>query len=634
MQVILHVDAAHLAPPEYHLPCILLITLITHMMVPTSPHQFHIPVMGLAFSIDSPLKVARFGISSVLSLGDDNLLEQMREHYSNQYKLPFTPISGKEADYRAKRVTAYLDLVDTLVAQQVQEMKQQEFTPDSDLSKYFTMLPDNSPLKEQYLEMQDTTDPFWKQHLQEELCEALVPGSIDVNIMTKLDKTNYGPKGEMLPQEFSDALASLRGFANSTVQSSVIFSAGMNMRLYSYLENFPCFFPDAAGRLAKKVVIKVSDFRSAHVQGKILAKKGIWISEFRIESGLNCGGHAFATDGFLLGPILEEFKQSREVLRQELYNMFSSALANKGFKVPAEIPEQRLTVQGGIGTAEEQAFLLEHYGADATGWGTPFLLVPEATTVDEPTLQQLAAAKPEDLYLSPISPLGVPFNTLRNTSNELLKKERADKGKPGSPCIKKHLVSNTEFTDEPICTASRKYQKRKLEQLQAQQLAPEVYLAEEAKVLAKECLCEGLANSAITLYNMSKKVASKAVSICPGPNLAYFSGIFKLTEMADHIYGRFNILNNTYRPHMFVNELKMYINYWVKKKDEQLENLTDRQYKYLQSFWENLQEGIQYYKNQLPVLFKDELEKQVIMLDELLEAEDQLLLARLQKTTS
>ncbi|WP_299823827.1 hypothetical protein [uncultured Pontibacter sp.] len=600
-------------------------------MPQATTHTFHIPVMGLSFSIDSPLKVARFGISSVVSLSDDSLLEQMRQHYSQVYSKTFSPIPEKEEDYRAKRVTAYLNLLDELVKQQMAEVQQQDFTPESDLTKYFEMLPEQSLLREKYLEMKETADPFWKQHLQEELCNAMVPGSIDVNIMTKLDRTNYTKSGEALPQEYADALAALRGFANSTVRSSVVFSAGMNMRLYSYLENFPCFYPNATGLFNKKVTIKVSDYRSAMVQGKILAKKGIWVSEFRIESGLNCGGHAFATDGYLIGPILEEFKQNREALRLELYTLFSTALAAKGVPVPVQAPEQRLTVQGGIGTAEEHNFLLEHYGADATGWGTPFLLVPEATTVDEPTLQQLAAAKAEDLYLSPISPLGVPFNSLRNTSNELLKKERADKGKPGSPCIKKHLVSNTEFTDEPICTASRKYQRRKLEQLQAQQLDTITYFAEEAKILAKECLCEGLANSAVQLYNISKKAATKAISICPGPNLAYFSGVFKLQEMVDHIYGRFNALNNTYRPHMFVNELKMYIDYWKKKKEEQLDTLTDKQYKYLQNFWDNLQEGIQYYKKQLPAIFKDELERQVIMLDELLEAEDQLMLARLQK---
>ncbi|WP_161890161.1 nitronate monooxygenase family protein [Pontibacter russatus] len=595
-------------------------------------HTFHIPVMGLAFSIDSPLKVARFGISSVLSLSDDSLLEQMRAFYSQQYNLPYQPIPTKEEDYRARRTTACLDMVDVLVKRQTQKLREEAFTPDSELTKYFTLLPDQAPLKAIYEQMLRTTDAQEKEHLQKELRAGVQPGSIDVNIMTKLDKTNYDRNGEPLPQEFSDATAALRGFANSTVRGAVIFSAGMNMRLFGAMEQFPDFMPDAAGGFAKKIIIKVSDYRSALVQGKILAKKGLWVSEFRVESGLNCGGHAFATDGYLIGPILEEFRQNREALRNELYSMFSAALAGKGLHVPVMIPEQRITVQGGIGTAQEHDFLLQHYGVEATGWGTPFLLVPEATTVDEETLQQLVAAKKEDLYLSPISPLGVPFNALRNTSSEQLKKLRVAQGKPGSPCIKKHLVSNTEFTDEPICTASRKYQRRKLEQLQAQQLDAETYLVEEAKVLAKECLCDGLANAGTQVFTASKKAATKAVAICPGPNLAYFSGVYKLQEMVGHIYGRFNALNGTYRPHMFINELRMYIDYWKNKKEEQLLTLTDKQYKYLESFWNSLQEGIQYYKLHLAAIYKGELERQVIMLDELLDAEEELLLARLQKT--
>ncbi|MCX2740401.1 hypothetical protein [Pontibacter anaerobius] len=603
-------------------------------MVQDSPHTFHIPVMGLAFSIDTPLKVARFGISSVASLSDDALLECTRQHYSQLYQKPYIPITTKEEDYRAKRVTAFLNLTDELVAQQVQEMRRQNFTPDSDLTKYFTLLPDHSPLKALYLQMQQAENPPQKQELQQELRAAVVAGSIDVNIMTKLDRVNYGKDGEPLPQEYTDALAALRGFAQSTVRSSVVFSAGMNMRLYGYLDQFPCFLPDAKGEFEKKVIIKVSDYRSAMVQGKVLAKKGIWVSEFRIESGLNCGGHAFATDGYLIGPILEEFKRNRGALREELYSLFSAALAAKGIHVPVVIPAQRLTVQGGIGTAQEDIFLKQHYGVDATGWGTPFLLVPEATTVDEPTLQQLVKANQEDLYLSPISPLGVPFNALRGTSSELQKNQRIERGKPGSPCEKKHLVSNTEFTDEPICTASRKYQRRKLEQLQKMQLAPEEYKAEEAKVLAKECLCDGLATSALLLFNMSKKAATKAVTICPGPNLAYFSGIFRLQEMVGHIYGRFNALNHTYRPHMFINELKMYVEYWKKKKDEQLEDLTDKQLKYLQSFRSNLQDGISYYKLLLPTLFKDQLDRQAIMLDELLDYEEQLLFGNVENAVA
>ncbi len=46
-------------------------------------HEFHIPVMGTAFTIDTPLKVARFGISSVVSLCDDELCEEMRQHWEN-----------------------------------------------------------------------------------------------------------------------------------------------------------------------------------------------------------------------------------------------------------------------------------------------------------------------------------------------------------------------------------------------------------------------------------------------------------------------------------------------------------------------------------------------------------------------
>src|SRR5690606_24641291 len=158
---------------------------------------------------------------------------------------------------------------------------------------------------------------------------------------------------------------------------------------------------------------KVSDFRSALIQGKILAKKGLWVSEFRIESGLNCGGHAFATDGKLLGPILEEFKTKKEELQTELFSICQTALKNKGIQNFKEIPLTRVTVQGGIGTANEQQFLLDYYQVDSAGWGSPFLLVPEATNLDESTLQQLATAKKEDYYLSDASPLGVPFNNLR-----------------------------------------------------------------------------------------------------------------------------------------------------------------------------------------------------------------------------
>src|SRR5436190_16300274 len=100
----------------------------------------------------------------------------------------------------------------------------------------------------------------------------------------------------------------------------------MNPRLYNYLGLCNEFDMNADGGFSKKVIIKVSDYRSALIQGKYLAKKGIWVSEFRVESGLNCGGHAFATDGSLLGPILEEFKVKREELIDTLFEIYNAVI--------------------------------------------------------------------------------------------------------------------------------------------------------------------------------------------------------------------------------------------------------------------------------------------------------------------
>ena len=44
-------------------------------------HSFHIPVMGTGYTVDTPLRVAKYGISSVISLVDDTLVEQMRKFH-------------------------------------------------------------------------------------------------------------------------------------------------------------------------------------------------------------------------------------------------------------------------------------------------------------------------------------------------------------------------------------------------------------------------------------------------------------------------------------------------------------------------------------------------------------------------
>ncbi len=88
-----------------------------------SPHNFHIPVMGVAYTIDTPLKVAPFGIDSVISLVDNVLLEKLRAKYSEKFNLPYKEISQKAEDYMAKRITAYLNLINKLTIEKFEEQK-------------------------------------------------------------------------------------------------------------------------------------------------------------------------------------------------------------------------------------------------------------------------------------------------------------------------------------------------------------------------------------------------------------------------------------------------------------------------------------------------------------------------------
>ena len=228
-----------------------------------TPHSFHIPVMGLAYTIDTPIKVARFGISSVISIIEDNLIEKMRCHYYEATGSTYQPITSNATDYRAKRITDYLNLVHRIVQEQMATLKSSSFEPGSDLNQYFEMLPDESDLKRIFGLMTDLSDPEDIQQLEDWLKGQIQPGSIDVNIMTKLDKTNMDAHGNVI-EDGSDAVAALRGYANSTLSnSSVILSAGMNPRLFSYMEKHNAFDASSCGHFEKKIVVKVSDYRSA-----------------------------------------------------------------------------------------------------------------------------------------------------------------------------------------------------------------------------------------------------------------------------------------------------------------------------------------------------------------------------------
>lgn len=536
--------------------------------LPLPVHRFHIPVMGTGFTIRTPLSVARYGISSVVSIIDDMLVEQSRHRVAASFGRTADPIGPREPDSRARRITAYLDLLDEIVEQQVSALRTSAFEAGTEITRYFEMLP-QSPLRELYDRMRHLQPGPQLQAAQEELRAQVRPGAIDVNIMTKLDRdpaTGAVGSGTLA----SHAMASLRGFARSTLNSSVVMSAGMNLRLYSYLAEFEDFFPDALGRLRKGIVLKVADLRSAAIQGKVLAKRGLWVSEYRIESGLNCGGHAFGEGGNVLGPILDEFRHGRDALFAQLLEFTNKALHASGRSAFPDLPPTRVTVQGGIGTAGEDRMLREVYGVDGTGWGSPFLLCPEVVSIDDHHIEKLVSAREEDVELSRSSPLGVPFWNLRTSASEDERRARIEEGRPGSPCPKGFLAFDTQYNELGMCTASRGFQKRKLEEIAASGADAIVRDDERDGLLAKQCLCRNLGGGAEENDERGEWVPT---AICCGPNVVYFNAVATLREMVDHIYGRLSLPLSPERPHMFLKELSLHVDLLREQADRQRQGL-------------------------------------------------------------
>ncbi|NOY74789.1 MAG: hypothetical protein GXP32_03240 [Kiritimatiellaeota bacterium] len=555
-------------------------------------HDFHIPVMGTGHSADTAIRVAPLGITSVMSFVDDILLDKLRGYYAEQYRLPYTEIPRREEDGRAKRIKAYLETVKSIVEIKFEKIKQLPFFAKNDKEQYFELLPDECPLKQDYKRLLMLNPGADRDTLADSLVERMRAGAIDVNIMVKLDRANYGVDGTRLPDLFSDAKAALRGFAESSLESSMVFSAGMNQTLFTYLASFRDFYRDAQGKLRKKIILKVSDFRSALIQGKFLAKKGLEIHEFRIESGLNCGGHAFPTKGTMMPTVLQEFKEKREELADTFKPLIKSYYEKQNWPTPEaeDFGESLFSVQGGIGTNGEMRRLMDEYGVDHTGWCTPFLFVPEATCVDATTMELLRLSNAKDFYLSNASPLGVPFNNLRNTGSEKWTKKRKDEHRPGSPCPKGFLVSNTEFSERPICVASSTYQKKKLEQIDNSDIDDSEKRKLSERVMEKTCICDHLGNGVlISLGIVDEKTAPQ--SICPGPNAAWFKKFYTLKEMVDHIYGRSPSIVPSERPHMFVKEIELYVDYFEKLASETEPD--ERGVKLLQGVKENIEVGME-----------------------------------------
>lgn len=549
-------------------------------------HHFHIPVMGIGFSIDTPLRAAPFGISSVISLVDDHLCETLREYYSRVHNLPFEAISKNASDSRARRITAYLEILRRLVDEKIAAIRAQPFFQKNEKQEYFDLLPDESPLKRKYREAQSMRPGAERDERLRALAAEMKPGAIDVNIMVKLDRTRNG-----MGDRQSEAKAALRGFAESSLESSVIFSAGMNPSLFTYLSRFQDFYRDAAYRMKKKITLKVSDFRSALIQSRFLAKRGLEVSEYRIESPLNCGGHAFPSRGEIIPLIMKDFAaQWRHLVDTVRVSVAKYYKENaKPYPAADKLEDPVLTVQGGIGTAGEAQRLRQGFGADGTGWGTPFLLVPQITQMDAVTREKLRSAGATDVYLSDVSPLGVPFNNLRGTTSELWTAGRIKSGGPGSPCPNGHLKFNSEITEEPVCVASRQYQKLKLSEIEKLPGGREEKARLERDVTVKTCICNHLGNGVLIHLGL-KKEETAPVAVCPGPNIAWFDRFFSLREMVDHIYGRGTSLVPIDRPHMFASEIVLNVDYFEKLVTRP--DITDQEAADLSEFKTNLENGM------------------------------------------
>ncbi|MGD9107465.1 MAG: hypothetical protein PVJ87_11565, partial [Desulfobacterales bacterium] len=150
---------------------------------------------------------------------------------------------------------------------------------------------------------------------------------------------------------------------------------------------------------------------------------------------------------------------------------------------------------------------------------------------------------------------------------------------------------NTEFTEKPICLASREYQKTKLKEIDKLDISADEKSRRYKKVMEKTCICDHLGNGALIDLGIAQEKNSPQ-SICPGPNIEWFDKFYTLEEMVDHIYGRGSSLVSSKRPHMFAKEIVMYVNYFERMVADS--SLTPSTIKALLEFKNNLEAGLDF----------------------------------------
>ena len=113
------------------------------------------------------------------------------------------------------------------------------------------------------------------------------------------------------------------------------------------------------------------------------------------------------------------------------------------------------------------------------------------------------------------------------------------------------------------------------------------------EVLAKSCICHDLAGTA-TRKSGIDPAATPAV--CPGPNIVNFTRVATLEEMVGHIYGRMSLLNGSDRPHMFLRELALNVDYLRNELAKQKVGAASHPPGYFGEFAANMLSGVAYYR--------------------------------------
>ena len=97
-------------------------------------------------------------------------------------------------------------------------------------------------------------------------------------------------------------------------------------------------------------------------------------------------------------------------------------------------------------------------------------------------------------------------------------------------------------------------------------------------------------------------------AICCGPNIVNFSRLATLREMVDHIYGQGPGLTQPGRPHMFLREIGLYVDYLRGELEKFSLELSTRKRDFFEEFRLNLLDGIDYYQGLAEKLFNNEWE--------------------------